>query len=366
MYIRAILTITCFILLTHLSFAAEIKGNKPKPLSSASSEQLPLLDIPPNPNAQPIPSIPQDVMLEIKAHPAKYGYTMDSNMSVSDPVIKAKILVINANSVFHWQIGGASEAPRFLALVADKLIVEEPASRENAAVIKIVSKHNLDGLAGLPGKASESHAALEDGSNGGDGTDGGNGGNGYSIDVPPVYVIFNSIETSSGEPAKLPLLKLELNGINGGNGGIGGIGGNGGHGASGTPSVCNVLFCVKEPGVGGNGGNAGKGGKGGDAGHGGNAPNVYVMVSKTSWRNAIFMISQNGGAAGHPGQPGSAGVPGLPGGGGFQCDRCPAKGPGQKGSEPSPANLGGGATSSDGKAGNLYWADYGESNLFAQ
>lgn len=241
--------------------------------------------------------------------------------------------------------------------MADSVFVEVAPVRERSGLLTKDLRIDLTGDPGNAGPDGENRGHMDDGSHGGHGQDARQSGTGKTIDVPPIYIVFNSIHTSSGNPTSVPLLRVDAQGIRGGNGAVGGRGGIGGSGATGTPSSCGSLTCDAGPGKGGNGGNSGKGGRGGNAGRGGNGADVYIVIPRLQWPKAIFAVQQPSAGAGLPGQPGTVGIPGHEGGGGFRCRWCNGRDPGTRGGYPSPLHLGIGAEAQSGKAGSLFWID---------
>src|SRR5262249_50062898 len=138
---------------------------------------------------------------------------------------------------------------------------------------------------------------------------------GKTVQLPPLFILFQNYYLSSHLPAATPLVLVSYDGIRGGRGGKGGRGGNGGHGAAGTSSKCTLIplppFCIcdRGPGKGGDGGNSGRGGKGGPGGRGGDGGTITIAAPDPSITGAagFFAISNHKGYPGYGGNPGNVG-----------------------------------------------------------
>ncbi len=309
-------------------------------------------------------SVPPSVVALIKAAPKKDAFGISGYQRLDESIVKADVVTINARGLLSLD---KIDAP-FIAIVAKDLYIEVPATRDEAA--KLVrapdgvfgDQTGAQGPSGPPGSTS---VPYETGDHGGPGSPGKKGGLGKTARIPDIYVFFNRINVSAGNPATSGLLKIIANGVPGGNGGKGGSGGNGGDGARGTPSHCGSFTCDAGPGIGGNGGQAGSGGQGGDAGKGGNGANVFLVGPKSEWNQAAFFdIQQEGGRPGVPGEPGDPGAAGWPGGGGEKCKWCNGRDGGGRGAGASPTNLGRGNPSTAGSRGDRALIDRDNSDLF--
>ncbi len=303
------------------------------------------------------------VVAQIKATPAVNAYGITGYQRIPGQIIKAESITINSKAFAQFE---RTDVP-FVAIVAKDLYIEIPATNEDAAKISRPPDNAFPvqhGTPGSPGVNGNSPGG-ESGDNGGKGVDGAPGGNAGVTKVPDIYIFFNRIITSAGNPSTAGLFKVISNGVPGGNGGTGGRGGNGGAGSTGTPASCSLITCTAGPGIGGNGGQAGSGGRGGNAGNGGRGGNVYLVGPQSQFAVAAFtQIYQEGSEAGSPGAPGAAGSGGAPGGGGRMCTYCNGRDPGSWGPGASPRDYGFGSNGARGERGDRALIDRNNSDLF--
>ncbi|MBP7953648.1 MAG: hypothetical protein KAZ14_00600 [Nitrosomonas sp.] len=314
-------------------------------------------------NTTKLTSVPTDVIAAVAAFPSVNSLGITGYQRINQQIFKAESITINARSLATFE---RFDAP-FVALVAKDLYIEIPDNAGNVAKLTRAPDNAfqaLNGAHGTPGFTGVSPGG-ESGAPGGTGGTGGAGGAGGTTRVPDIYIFYNRIITSAGNPASSGLLRILSNGVPGWNGGNGGVGGSGGWGSTGTPASCGILTCNAGPGIGGDGGSGGSGGKGGNAGSGGRGGNVYIVGPRADFNQAAFFeIFQEGASPGHPGAPGVAGSGGLPGGGGRMCTYCNGRGPGNPGSSGNPPNLGGGTAGVRGDRGDRGLIDRNNTDLF--
>jgi hypothetical protein len=308
-------------------------------------------------------TIAANVIAAVKATPTTNAFGITGYQRITQQIVKAEAITINSKALAVFD---RTDVP-FVAIVAKDLYIEVPATNEDAARLTRAPDNLFLSLAGADGSAGADGTSPggESGTFGGDAQPGGNGGDAGTSVIPDIYIFFNRIITSAGNPSAAGLLKIVTNGVPGWNGGNGGRGGNGGSGSTGTPASCGILTCNAGPGIGGNGGRGGTGGKGGNAGAGGRGGNVYLVGPASQFNTAaFFQIYQEGAAEGQPGRAGGAGNGGSPGGGGRMCTYCNGRDPGDWGPAASPRDLGPGAPSARGNRGDRGLFDRNNSDLF--
>lgn len=309
-------------------------------------------------------SIPSEVIQAIKSAPTRSSFGISGLVVYNDQILKSETLTMNARSLLQMAKANCG----FVAIVAKDIYIEIPGTKDEVGRITRAPDGNfgiLDGTTGNSGSTG-SHTDEPNGSNGGDGGVGGTGANGTSPTIPLIFIFYQNLHASNGNPATAGLLKILSDGVEAGSGGAGGRGGDGGNGATGTPAECNGFWeCRAGPGQGGNGGRGGTGGKGGNGGNGGSGGDVILVGPKADWNLAGFIeVRQEAGKPGRGGLPGSSGNPGREGGGGHMCRPCNGRDAGSPGAGASPVNLGSGATGQPGARGNKAMVDRSNVDLF--
>ena len=308
-------------------------------------------------------AIAGNIISDVKAAPTINAFGITGYQRIAQQIVKAEAITINSKALAVFD---RTDVP-YVAIVAKDLYIEVPATNDDAARLTRAPDNlfaSFTGNSGAPGTDGGSPGG-ESGAFGGDASPGADGGNAGPSMIPDIYIFFNRIITSAGNPSAAGLLKIVTNGVPGWNGGNGGRGGNGGSGSTGTPGSCNIYSCTAGPGIGGNGGRGGTGGRGGNAGAGGRGGNVYLVGPASQFSTAaFFQIYQEGAAAGDVGQPGAPGNGGSPGGGGRMCTYCNGRSGGAWGPAASPADRGPGSPATRGDRGDRGLIDRNNADLF--
>lgn len=318
-------------------------------------------------------AMPSQIVTEVLATPLRDLLTVTGNRSVTEPILRFNEVVFNPKGVLTWSIPDRSNDGNYVVLAAKKLVLNTPAQLSELARLVVnphLSSADLKGSDSRPGPQGWT-SGTDDGANGGRGGNGPTGGNGGAYTFPAIYIVFQSLEINTANPAITSALRIESVGLAGGAGGRGGDGGPGGPGSRGTPGDRNcplpgVCYCTAGPGNGGNGGDGGSGGKGGDSGRGGAGGSIFFLGPLAELnKTPRIEISQTGGKSGAVGMPGSPGGGGPGGGGGskpFECVN--GGGSGSGGSAGSPPNLGPGLKKPDGLDGAAFKSERDNSDLF--
>jgi hypothetical protein len=328
---------------------------------------------------QRINSVPQTVLDTVRAAPMRSLDSLAGFRILEDQVLRVENLTINALSNTRFRISSVPPRYPFYVIAARTINIEVPADRRDAARISFLvqtpSLNATDGAGGTPG----ADQGGDTGAHGGNGGPGGTGGTGRTLDLPPIYVIYQNVFVSGGTPNASLALGFDLHGVRGGDGGRGGLGGRAGNGATGTSSSCTTgyipitgpyCFCDSGPGIGGNAGVRGSGGRGGDAGRGGNGGTVNFAGPPGPNDSYLRVITgfvevlQPGGDAGSPAGPGEQGSAGGPGGGGYKCTCCNGRRGGDSSPNASPINFGPGSPAPGGQRGLQSYSARDNSDLF--
>jgi hypothetical protein len=319
--------------------------------------------------------IPQAVRDAILATPKVN--TVIGDKRVQESIIRCDNFQFGYHSNFVFELGkNGDPLPPFLAIAAHNLFIITPEFSEIVSTIRYESFVDLNARdqtqQGADGVSYSPYD--ESGSNGGAGQPGPTGPTGRSLELPPLYILFQAAYLSAQLPVSVEILSVYFHGVRGGRGGAGGRGGNGGNGATGRPSKCKLevfpfpgWFCKSGPGNGGHGGMAGQGGRGGDGGKGGDGATVIVAAPEQMLVNygGFFGFDLPPGSGGQPGGPGRCGSYGTHGEAGFRCFAC-LRGAdhGHDGGYPNPIDLGPGDPGSRGADGTVTLFERDNSDLF--
>jgi hypothetical protein len=311
----------------------------------------------------PASSIPASVISAVIAEPKLNAIGVAGFVRSSNQILKADVVTFSTRSLLQLE----NVSSPFVVIAAKDLFIEIPPNKAETAKIARAPDAQFGDLIGPKGQAGSTGwtSGKEDGAHGGKGGEGGTGITGATATLPDLYIFFERINTSNGNPSTGGLLTVLANGVNGGQGGQGGVGGSGGNGATGTPSSSTGYSCSAGPGRGGDGGPRGSGGRGGNGGTGGRGGSVFLVGPKAEWgKAAFFEVIQSPGKGGAPGAPGVPGEAGYPGGGGVVRFPCNGRGPGNPGGPAVPNNLGPGDPGSDGAQGTKALIDRSNADLF--
>lgn len=311
----------------------------------------------------PATAIPPSVVSAVIAEPKLNAIGVAGFVRSSKQILKADVVTFNTRSLLQLE----NVSSPFVVIAAKDLFIEIPPNKSETAKITRAPDVLFGDLTGPKGQTGStgSSSGQEDGAHGGKGGDGGKGGTGVTVTLPDLYIFFERITTSNGNPSTGGLLTIVANGVDGGQGGQGGVGGSGGNGATGTPSSSTKYSCTAGPGRGGDGGPRGSGGSGGNGGTGGRGGSVFLVGPKSEWSKAAFFeVIQSPGRGGNPGVPGIPGEPGSPGGGGVVRFPCNGRGPGNPGGPAVPTNLGYGDPGAEGEQGTKALVDRLNADLF--
>src|SRR6266536_723585 len=174
---------------------------------------------------------------------------------VQESIIRTDEFHFQYHQTFTFDLGkNGDPIPPFLVIAARDLYIITPNFSEIVSSITYENFRNLNAPDQTQrGADGVSHSPFEETSeHGGPGDQGPTGIVGQTMQLPPLYILFQTAYQSEQLPVAAEILAVRFPGVKGGRGGKGGTG------------------------DGGNGGNAGKGGKGGNGGRGGNGGTVLV------------------------------------------------------------------------------------------
>lgn len=317
-------------------------------------------------------AIAPDIIERIKRTPLRDIFPVSGMTPLGEQIVRAKSVVFYPQSELQWHIPNTSDTGDFIAIAAERLVINVPNAATDLARltllprVKLLDLNGADGGPGQPGWTSPH----DDGSDGGAGQPGETGRPGGTYVYPAVFIFFQTIVINTAVSAELPVLRIDGSGVVGGNGGKGGLGGAGGRGGRGVPGdrSCFLFVCVcsHTSGNGGNGGQGGPGGRGGDAGTGGNGASLLFVGPQNQFASLEkFEPSLKPAIAGTPGQPGAPGVGGDPGGAGSKPWECLQGGlNGVAGPGPDFPDFGPGANRDDGVPGDVFAIARDNADLF--
>lgn len=278
--------------------------------------------------AGPTYPLPAGVEAAIRSTPTSLGIAVDGTREVTERILKSTVLTMSKKSRLVFLLDPKVAMPPFLAVAAETVYIE--GAQDPADLVEVTYRFTRtpDGDVG-PDGASGYNQPNPTGARGGNGQPGLAGGDGSSsLNLQPIYLLFQQVKVSQGTPMQAGLLKLTMAGPDGGNGGSGGNGGRGGNGANGTSGSSGFLSCDAGPGRGGDSGTPGAGAIGGNGSAAGNGADIRLFGPQAAADvMGFFRVSNGGGTRPGVGAAGGAcGGLGVAGGGGTKPSVCSSEG----------------------------------------
>lgn len=222
-------------------------------------------------------------------------FVVEGPRSFESNILAATQITFEAGSQLIFSPSAVASGTIYI--VADRIEVKGPAVLSWLRDVPPTPPARSKAPDGAPGRG--------EGASGERGSDGEAGNPGFPGKAAPTVIVVT--KELNGTP-----LRVDLRGEPGGQGGRGQDGGNGGRGARGASASSSAFDCKRGPGSGGKGGDGGAGGYGGVGGAGGNGGDLLVLTSQADVTSRFILLNE-GGLAGPPGEPGEGGQPGPPG-----------------------------------------------------